>query len=162
MRLNVVLAACMLALSLPYSVHACKVIGVADGDTLTVLVDGSPVKLRLANVDAPEKGQAFGERSKQSLSDLCFDKDASYLVQDIDRYGRSVAVVSCEGIAVNRAQVERGLAWVYPKYNRDSSMPALEASARLERKGLWVDTAPVPPWELRKDARKRGHGSMEH
>jgi micrococcal nuclease len=64
---------------------AHRVIGVADGDTLTVLDDGRPVRIRLANIDAPEKAQAFGQRAKQSLSDLCYGKDASYRTVDVDR-----------------------------------------------------------------------------
>lgn len=142
-----------LALSLPLAAHAYKVIGVADGDTLTVLVDSRPVKLRLANVDAPEKRQPFGQRARQSLSDLCWNKDAQYEKQDTDRYGRTVAVVTCGGVKVNRAQVERGLAWVYPKYNKDGSLPALEEQARAERRGLWKDRDPVAPWEFRKKTR---------
>ena len=130
--------------------HASPVIGIADGDTLTVLVDRQPVKIRLANIDAPENGQAFGQRSKQSLSELCWQKDATYQVQDIDRYGRTVAIVSCDGVDVNRAQVERGMAWVYTKYNRDPDLPGLQEQAKVERRGLWADPSPVPPWEWRK------------
>ncbi|MFC3110858.1 thermonuclease family protein [Undibacterium arcticum] len=128
---------------------ADQVIGIADGDTLTVLHDRKPLKIRLANIDAPEKKQAFGERSKQSLSDLCFQKDATYTVQNIDRYGRSVAVVACEEVEVNRAQVERGLAWVYAQYNKDGSLPKVQAEAKSARRGVWTDTNPTPPWEFR-------------
>lgn len=73
--------------------HAHKVVGIADGDTLTLLVDGRPLKIRLANIDAPEKAQAYGQRSKQSLSKLCWGKDATYDAQDVDQYGRTVAIV---------------------------------------------------------------------
>ena len=129
---------------------ALDVIGIADGDTLTVLQDGKPARIRLANVDAPEKHQGFGEQSKKSLSDLCFRKDALITVVSTDQYGRTVAVVTCAGIDVNRAQVERGLAWVYPKYNRDPSLPALQAAAAAQRRGLWAELHPVPPWEFRR------------
>jgi endonuclease YncB( thermonuclease family) len=78
-------------------------------DTLTVLQDGRPARIRLANVDAPEKRQGFGERAKQSFSDLCYRKDAVLKIVSTDRYGRAVALVWCAGIDVNRAQVERGL-----------------------------------------------------
>lgn len=135
---------------LPISSIAAQVIGIADGDTLTVLEEQRQVKIRLANIDAPEKRQAFGQRSKESLSDLCFGKDATYQVQDVDRYDRTVAVVTCAGIEVNRAQVERGLAWVYPKYNKDRSLPALQDTARAGRRGLFADPEPVPPWEFRR------------
>lgn len=133
--------------------YAHQVIGIADGDTLTLLVDRRPLKIRLANIDAPEKAQAFGQRSKESLSDLCWGEDAQYQTQDIDRYGRTVAVVTCGGVEANRAQVERGYAWVYPKYNLDRSLPALQDLAREGRLGLWRDTDPVPPWEFRRARR---------
>jgi micrococcal nuclease len=142
-------------LALVAPAHAHKVIGIADGDTLTLLVDAKPLKIRLANIDAPEKVQSFGERSKQSLSDLCFGKDASYKEQDIDRYGRTVAVVTCGGVEVNRAQIELGMAWVYPKYNKDLTLPGLEAMARKVGRGLWSDAAPTPPWEFRRPKFKK-------
>lgn len=116
--------------------HADRVIGIADGDTMTLLVNRKPLKIRLADIDAPEKRQAFGQRSKESLSDLCWSKDATYKAQTVDRYGRTVAQVTCAGIDANRAQIERGMAWVYVQYNKDNSLPAVQAAARLSRKGL--------------------------
>jgi micrococcal nuclease len=139
---------------------AATVIGVSDGDTLTVLSKGRPVKVRLANIDAPEKQQPFGARSKQSLSDLCYGRDASLESTSKDRYGRTVAVVHCGDVNANVAQVSRGMAWVYRQYNRDASLPALEAMARLSRSGLWSDPAPVEPWRFRRErtARSAYHG----
>ncbi|HZW11693.1 MAG TPA: thermonuclease family protein [Noviherbaspirillum sp.] len=128
---------------------AYKVIGIEDGDGITLLVDQKPLQIRLANIDAPEKQQAYGQRSKQSLSDVCWGKDATYQAQTIDKYGRTVAVVTCDGIEANRAQVERGLAWVYERYNLDRSLPALQGEARTARRGLWADKEPVPPWVFR-------------
>lgn len=142
------LATLLCALSL--SAHAHQVISIADGDTLTMLVDRQPLKIRLANIDAPEKKQAFGQRSRESLSALCWKKDAAYAVQDIDRYGRTVATVTCGGVEANRAQVERGMAWVYGRYNKDVSLPQLQEDAREAQRGLWVDREPVAPWEWRK------------
>jgi len=130
--------------------QAHQVIGIADGDTLTLLVDQKPVKIRLANIDAPEKKQPFGQRSKQSLSNMCWGKDAEYAAQTIDRYKRTVALVYCDGTLVNRSQVAAGMAWVYPKYNKDAALPAMEQAARMTGLGLWADVAPVPPWEWRK------------
>jgi micrococcal nuclease len=142
-------ARCAITLILALPAQAAQVIGVSDGDTLTVLEDRKPVKIRLANIDAPEKAQPFGQRSKQSLSDMCFGKDATYQVQTKDRYGRTVARVTCDGVDANVAQVERGMAWVYPKYNKDPSLPALEEASRLDQRGLWRDPSPVAPWEWR-------------
>jgi micrococcal nuclease len=129
---------------------AHQVVGVADGDTLTVLDDGRPLKIRLANIDAPEKAQAFGQRAKQSLSELCFGKDATYRVVDVDRYGRTVAEVACAGVNVNHEQVARGMAWVYVRYNKDPSLLGLEEQARNAHLGLWSDATPTPPWLFRR------------
>ncbi|MEN3296763.1 MAG: micrococcal nuclease [Burkholderiales bacterium] len=149
-----------LALSLATSsALAYEVIHITDGDTLTLLVDGKPLKIGLANIDAPEKKQAFGERARRSLSRLCSGKKAYFQAQNIDRDGRTVAVVSCGGIEVNRAQVERGMAWVYRKYNNDLPLFAIEARAKEKRKGLWAGKSPTPPWEFRRSIKGRliGH-----
>lgn len=106
-------AVAALAFSLPAAAH--QVIKIADGDTLTLLVDERPLKIRLANIDAPEKRQAFGTRSRQSLSDLCWKQDATYEAQTIDRYGRTVAIVTCAGrcgITITAAaSLGRSTAW---------------------------------------------------
>lgn len=128
-----------------------RVVGVSDGDTLTILVNGrEQIKVRLAEIDAPEKKQAFGQRSKQSLSDLCFDKNAVLQKTDTDRYGRTVAKVYCDGVYANAEQIRRGLAWAYRKYLHDQSLLALENEARGAGRGLWFDSEPVPPWIFRK------------
>jgi micrococcal nuclease len=137
------------ALLLPLPALAHQVVKIADGDTLTVLVDKRQVKIRLANIDAPERKQAFGTRSRQSLAELCWGSNATYDVQDIDRYKRVVAVVYCDGVNVNRAQVERGMAHVYPRYNKDESLPAMQERAKAAKRGLWASEA-VPPWEWRR------------
>ena len=136
----------------------CLVVGVADGDTLTVRC-GEPgtygqVKIRLAEIDAPKKKQAFGQRSKQHLSDLCFQQLATITPRTTDRYGRTVARVQCDGQDANAAMVSAGMAWAYTKYLPDPVVKRLEMQARAGRVGLWADAAPVPPWEFR-----RGHTS---
>jgi micrococcal nuclease len=141
-----------LAVAAPAFAH--KVVGVSDGNTLTLLVDEKPLRIRLANIDAPEKGQPFGAASRKALSELCLGKEASYKEQDVDHQGNLVAVVHCAGVEANRIQVEQGMAWVDPKYNKDLTFPGLEAMARRDRKGLWADADPMPPWEFRRPARK--------
>lgn len=127
------------------------VVGVADGDTLTVLdADKVQHKIRLAEIDAPEKSQPFGQRSKQSLSDLCFKREAQVHVQDRDRYGRVVGRVSCDGIDANAEQVRRGMAWVYDRYVADKRLYSIQSSSRLAKSGLWADDSPTKPWEWRK------------
>jgi micrococcal nuclease len=132
------------------SSYAHKVIGIADGDTLTLLVNNRPLKIRLANIDAPEKKQPFGQKSKESLSALCWGKDARYAAQSIDRYKRTVALVTCGDVGVNREQVRRGMAWVYTKYNDDPFYIAIQAEAQKQKRGLWQDVQAVPPWEWRR------------
>lgn len=132
-----------------------KVVAVADGDTLTVLRDREQVRIRLADIDAPEKAQAFGNTSKQSLSDLCFGKTATLADKGEDRYGRTLALVTCDGIDANAGQVRQGMAWVYRKYApKDSPLYAVEGEAKAARQGLWADANPVPPWEWRKAKRE--------
>lgn len=143
----------LFVLSLP--AHAHQVIGIHDGDTMTLLVNKKPVKIRLANIDAPELRQAYGRRSKEALSNLCWGKDAQYEKQAIDRYKRVVAVVTCDGEEANRRQVASGMAWVYRKYNKDASLLVLEQGARLHKTGLWAGKEPVPPWEWRISRKQR-------
>jgi len=128
-----------------------RVVGIADGDTLTVLnSENREVKIRLGEIDAPEAHQAFGSRSKQSLAALCFGKQAELLTQVKDRYKRTVARVKCSGVDANAEQVNRGMAWVYPKYAKDQNLYVLQDEAKLARRGLWIDVGPTPPWEFLK------------
>lgn len=138
-----------IALVLGDFAYAHKVIGISDGDTMTLLVDNKPLKIRLANIDAPEKKQAFGQKSKESLSDICWGTDTTFETQSIDRYGRTVAVVFCNGLEANTEQVRRGMAWAYTKYNKDSMLPAIEKAARSSKLGLWIEEDPSAPWEFR-------------
>lgn len=136
----------------------CLVIGIADGDTLTARCETPTgmenIKVRLAEVDAPEKGQAFCTRSKQHLSDNCFRKPAEVRPQTKDRYGRTVARVTCAGVDANAEQVRAGMAWVFDKHVTDRALCATQDEARAARRGLWVDAVPVAPWEWRRSKRR--------
>lgn len=137
-------------------VIACRVVGISDGDTLTALCQNNQqLKVRLAEIDAPEKAQPFGQVSKKSLSDLCFGRQVEITTQGVDRYGRSIGRVSCDGTDANAEQVRRGLAWVYDKYVTDRTLYPIQNEARQERRGLWSDKSPVPPWEWRKALKTR-------
>lgn len=134
------------------------VVAVHDGDTLTVATPDGPVRVRLAGIDAPERAQSRGEAARESLGELCARRAATVTVAGRDRYGRVLAAVSCDGVAVNREQVRRGWAWVYARYVRaDDPLHEIERKARAERRGLWADAAPLPPWEWRnlKDGTER-------
>jgi endonuclease YncB( thermonuclease family) len=149
-----------LLLALACAAHAetvtGRVVGVADGDTITVLdADKVQHKIRLAGIDAPEKKQAFGNRSKESLSDMVFDKTVNVETEKRDRYGRQIGKVLVNGQDVNLAQVERGMAWFYRQYQREQSpndrklYEAAEDAAKAGRRGFWRDSDPVPPWDFR-------------
>ena len=154
-----------IALALACTVNAetitGQVVGVADGDTITVLdVDKVQHKIRLAGIDAPEKKQPFGNRSKESLSDLVFDKTVNVETEKRDRYGRQIGKVLVNGQDVNLVQVERGMAWFYRQYQREQSpndrrlYEAAEDAAKAGKRGLWRDTEPVPPWDFRHNKSK--------
>lgn len=131
-----------------------RVVAVADGDTLTLLVYEQQVKIRLADIDAPEAKQPWGTRSRQSLAKLCHGQPAVANPVSRDRYGRTVARVACSGHDAAAHQVSSGLAWVYPRYApADSPLYSLEAQARSDRLGLWADPSPLPPWEWRQQHR---------
>ncbi|QZA79555.1 thermonuclease family protein [Deefgea tanakiae] len=127
-----------------------QVIGVSDGDTATILTaDRKPVKIRLAQIDAPEKAQAFGERSKQSLSDLIYGKNVIVDVETTDKYGRTVGKIIVAGIDANLEQIKRGMAWFYVQYGKDAKYRDAESKAKSAKLGLWSEAAPTPPWEWR-------------
>jgi len=121
-----------------------RVVAIADGAALTVLVAKRQVKIRLADIDAPEAAQPFGTRSRRSLAAICFNKVARVHTHGKDRYGRTIATVYCAGIDANAEQVNRGMAWVFDRYARpDSPLQALEDEARAAGRGLWSDPRPV-------------------
>lgn len=134
-----------------------RVVGVSDGDTLTVLdANDQQFKIRLSGIDAPEKGQPFGNRAKESLSELVFSKQVAVQSSKEDRYRRKVGKVLHEGTDVNLEQVKRGMAWHYTAYAKEQA-PAdreayanAEAEAKAQRRGLWRENTPSAPWEFRR------------
>jgi micrococcal nuclease len=138
---------------------AGRVVGITDGDTVKVLTpspENREIKVRLAGIDAPERGQPFGKASKQALSDLVFGQNVTLDGDKIDRYGRLVAKIQYEGRDINLEIVRLGLAWWYRKYADEQTAAdqklyeAAEADARGRRVGLWADAEPVPPWDWRR------------
>jgi endonuclease YncB( thermonuclease family) len=137
-------------------------VGVADGDTITVLgAANQQTRVRLQGIDAPESRQAFGQVSKQNLSGLIFNKPVVIEYEKTDRYGRTLGKVLAGGRDVNLEQVKAGLAWHY-KYYQDEQAPDdrrlyadAETEARTARQGLWADPAPIPPWDFRRGKRGR-------
>ena len=141
-----------------------KVIAVMDGDTVLALRGTQKIKIRLANIDAPEvghagmggqppnsqKGQDFGSESRQALLNMVLKKQVRVNSRAIDDYGRVVAEVNVDGRSVNEEQVRRGMAWQYSYVHSDKILLALQGEARAARRGLWAQASPTPPWEWRK------------
>ena len=128
------------------------VVAVADGDIFYMEIDGKRTHVRIAQIDAPEAGQAFGRRSEPSLRELIWKRTVMVSWRDVDRYGRPIVAVDHAGADVGAEQVRRGMAWVYRQYSKDRSRYALESEARAARRGLWADSQSAPPWEWRKMA----------
>ncbi|MDO8997662.1 MAG: thermonuclease family protein [Sediminibacterium sp.] len=134
-----------------------KVVAVSDGDTITVLDSSNrQVKIRLAEIDTPESSQPYGNRAKQQLSDLVFNKTVTVRTDTTDRYGRSIARIYVDDVDVNAMMVELGAAWVYRQYAKDQSLYSLEDKAKKAKVGLWnlPEAERIPPWEWRKVYRK--------
>lgn len=132
-----------------------KVIGVSDGDTLTILTSSnSRIKIRLAEIDAPELSQPYGAKSKIALSDLVFGEVVIIRDTTIDRYGRTVGRIYTKSIDVSAEMVSQGAAWVYTKYLTDPTLLGLQNEAQQKQLGLWKLENSVPPWDWRSGQRK--------
>ncbi len=150
---SLLLALCLVCVA--HGSHAQELTGyvvkIADGDTLTVLVDREQVRVRLAEIDTPERGQPWASQARQALAAKVFNRDVRVVVIDMDRYGRTVGRVYVGDRDVCRELVAEGHAWVFRRYNRDKSLLNDEAKARASRRGLWgLSEEPVPPWDWRR------------
>lgn len=137
-----------------------RVVGVTDGDTIRLLVDGRrEYKVRLGEIDAPESGQPYGRTSRKMLSNLVYGQIISARVTDVDRYGRTVAVLSRGGTNINAEMVKRGGAWAYRRYLSDQRYLMWQDEARRARRGLWSLQSDqiMAPWDWRA-ARRNGRG----
>lgn len=131
-----------------------KVIGIKDGDTFVLLIDGKEQTVRFAHIDCPEKKQPFGNRAKQFVSDMCF---GTYVTLKInpknkqDRNKRLIAEIILEdGRNLNKELVKNGLAWHFKKYSDSEEYAQLETEARNNKIGLWSEPNPIAPWDWRK------------
>jgi len=138
-----------------------RVIGIADGDTFTLLTAGKQqIKIRLAEIDAPESGQPYGNKSKQALSGLIFGKDVRVVVQTKDRYGRTVGRPYVGGHDICAEMVHIGAAWAYREYLIDESLLAIESGAKAAQRGLWglSEAKNMSPWEWRRSGGQNPNG----
>lgn len=146
----------------PGSVLHGKVIAVADGDTVTVLDAGRQThKIRLAFIDAPEKNQAYGQRAKQSLSDKVYQREVQVEISEKDQYGRDIGLIRQDGQDINLSMLVDGYAWHYRYYAKKSQTSdefrqyeAAQQHAQQEKRGLWQDKQPQPPWEFRQQSKR--------
>ena len=139
-------------LSFSQTTYQAKVVGIKDGDTVVVLDSlNHQTTLRLAEVDCPEKDQPFGTKAKQFTSDKIYRKQIKYVVTEIDRYGRSIAMIYYDNNKYLSAElIKNGLAWHYKRYSTSKELANFENSARLQKVGLWYDKNPVAPWDWRR------------
>lgn len=138
---------------------AAKVVGISDGDTVTLLLlnggDAGPVKARLTEIDAPERRQPWGARSSQALANKVFGQQVLVASSGEDRYGRLLARLHLGNRDINRELVREGHAWVYRRYATQNWLPD-EAAARNAGRGLWSlhSSQTTPPWEWRQRERQ--------
>ncbi len=125
-------------------------IRVVDGDTIRARADGEEIKIRLVNIDAPEIGQPFGNKSKNFLDKLLYAKKVTLLAEGKDRYGRVLGNIFSDKSNVNAMMVKFGFAWVYEKYAKNSSLYDHQNQAKRKNLGLWSDNDPIAPWVWRK------------
>ena len=154
--LSVLVAIALFNLSVADTLHG-RVVGVSDGDTVTILdANNKQHKIRLSGIDAPEKAQAFGQKSKESLSEMVFGKSVDVEWDKQDRYGRTVGKIMLGGLDICLEQVKRGLAWHYKQYQNEQSPEDRDAYAQYQsqaqerRVGLWRDPAPIEPAVFRQ------------
>lgn len=148
----------MLLVALPATAETLSgyVVSIADGDTITLLGEGNQQhKIRLAGIDAPEKAQPFGQKSKSNLSAMLFNRDVVAECGKTDRYRRKICKVLVGGTDANLQQIKTGMAWWYRTYAKEQApqdredYEIAEFDAKVRRAGLWADKNPVPPWEWR-------------
>ena len=150
---------CFFCFILPLALQArmadCFVVGISDGDTFTCLTaNRKTIKVRLAEIDAPEKAQPFGKKSRQMLASLIHKRHVTLNIQGYDRYQRTLATVyDKQGQNINLIMVQQGMAWAYRQYLQDVAYLQAEQTAREHRRGLWHDRSPVEPHLWRQQRR---------
>ena len=147
----ILLFATTVGLASPLPDLSGKVVGVHDGDTITLLTtDKTQVKVRLEGIDVPELNQDFGNAAKKALSELVFGQQVVVHQKGLDRYKRTLGRVFVGATDANLEVVRLGLAWRYDKYSNEAALLRAQNEARDARRGLWAAPNPIPPWEWRK------------
>lgn len=133
-----------------------KVIKVSDGDTVTLLTDDKiSHKIRLNDIDAPEKKQAFGNKSRDNLASYIAGELVTVKYKSKDKYGRVLGTIYFEDLDINLQQIKNGYAWVYKQYSKNQTYYQEEQKAKELKKGLWIEKEPIAPWEFRKQKKAK-------
>jgi micrococcal nuclease len=128
-----------------------QVVGIIDGDSIEVLHDKKPERIRLFGIDCPEKWQPFGDKAKQATSSLLFGKDVRIETHGRDKHRRTLGTVFHGNVNVNQVMVREGWCWWFSKYvPKDTVLQQFEQEAKEAKKGLWADPNPTPPWLYRR------------
>lgn len=157
-RVVLVLIACCVAVRAEANEIHARVVGITDGDTITVLTEQRrQMRVRLAQIDAPERRQPFGDRARDMLSQLVFERRVRIVAVGTDRNRRVIGRVFVGSLDVNAEMVRRGGGWVFRRYSDDPMLLRLESEARSARRGIWAlpEAQRLPPWEWRSNG--RGH-----
>lgn len=133
-----------------------KAVSITDGDTFKLLTkDSTLVRIRLANIDCPERKQPFSAKAKQFTSDAIFGKHIKLNVLKQDRYGRLIAYVFYDTKNLSKELLKAGLAWHYVRYSDDDLLQTLEDGAKKDKRGLWIEPNAIAPWEWRSNKKKK-------
>jgi micrococcal nuclease len=153
MKKFILIVAVLLGISaalLQNSLDSISVKRIYDGDTITIEKDGLKVKIRLDEVDCPEKDQPYGIEARDFVEKFLEGKFIVVKITKKDKYGRSLGSVKADNDDLEEALVKNGYAWVYRKYSKNQKLISLEDEAKKSKIGLWKDNNPIPPWEWRK------------
>jgi endonuclease YncB( thermonuclease family) len=128
-----------------------KVVKVIDGDTFDLLIEKKTIRVRMFGIDSPERGQSYNVKAKEFTASVIAGKEINVSIHNKDRYGRFVCEVFLpDGTYVNAEIVKAGYAWHFVRYSNDPQLAKAEDEARNDKRGLWQDSNPIPPWEYRK------------
>ena len=127
-----------------------KVVSIADGDTITVLLDKVQHRIRLQHIDAPESGQDFGTKAKKVLGDKVFGQEVKIVWIGRDKYKRILGEVHLDDRNINLEMVKEGFAWHYVQYSKSQEYAKAEKEAKEKKLGLWAMGSPTPPWDFRR------------
>lgn len=139
-------------------IKEAKVVGISDGDTITVVIDGEQNKIRLYGIDSPESGQDFGQAAKKAIKQIIGDRHIQIEQKGTDKYGRTIAMVYADGKSVNEIMVKGGYAWVYDQYcseNVCDEWRGYQSEAKSLKRAMWIRDDITPPWEWRREQKNK-------